>query len=398
MNIPKKDRVTLKSYFVKNAIPTEGNFGDLIDGLINQVDDGLVKLPGDPLALEASGDAGSPLKILQLYRDFAEAEPDWVLSLAPRSDAKDAASGKAGLAISDGAGKHHLFLEQSRGRLGVGTVEPKASLHVQGSSDVSLSGGGLLVLGPTSGANLAMDGNEILARKNGAASPIYLQTDGGDLVIHDKKDTAQKFTVKDSGAVGIGTSSPASRLQILGGTDAGLEGGGYLVLGDAAKKSLIMDDNEIQARNNGATSPLYLQNDGGDLVIQGGQFVVKSDGKVGLGTKNPKAQLDVNGDVFVKGQRPFVIRRFKSFTRFKSTGMSTSDWAAAIVGFAALGGDINEKGKVDIIKLFVYKESGKWSIRANFASRGGEQEKWTVDVLFIRKELASQEGSWKKYA
>jgi hypothetical protein len=47
----KPNRATLKSYFVKNAIPTADNFADLIDGLINQQDDGIAKLPGEPLRL-----------------------------------------------------------------------------------------------------------------------------------------------------------------------------------------------------------------------------------------------------------------------------------------------------------------------------------------------------------
>ena len=42
MEIKKLDRKALKSFFVKNAIPTEGNFKDLIDGMINAKDDGTV--------------------------------------------------------------------------------------------------------------------------------------------------------------------------------------------------------------------------------------------------------------------------------------------------------------------------------------------------------------------
>ena len=32
MNITKLDRAALKSYFVKNAVPTASNFADLIEG------------------------------------------------------------------------------------------------------------------------------------------------------------------------------------------------------------------------------------------------------------------------------------------------------------------------------------------------------------------------------
>ena len=77
MEIKKRSRAELKSYFVKNAIPTENNFADLIDGALVQRDDGLVKLPGDPLSLEATGDDTSQKPALSLYRSFTDPQP-WV--------------------------------------------------------------------------------------------------------------------------------------------------------------------------------------------------------------------------------------------------------------------------------------------------------------------------------
>jgi hypothetical protein len=59
--INTKSRPDLKAYFVKNSIPTESNFADLINGLLNQKDDGVVKLANTPLSIEAvgAGDAAS---------------------------------------------------------------------------------------------------------------------------------------------------------------------------------------------------------------------------------------------------------------------------------------------------------------------------------------------------
>ena len=34
----EKNRDELKGYFLKNAIPTEGNFADLIDSMLNRQD------------------------------------------------------------------------------------------------------------------------------------------------------------------------------------------------------------------------------------------------------------------------------------------------------------------------------------------------------------------------
>ena len=46
MEVTSKSRSQLKAYFVKNAIPTESNFVDLIDGMVNPKDDGIVKKQG----------------------------------------------------------------------------------------------------------------------------------------------------------------------------------------------------------------------------------------------------------------------------------------------------------------------------------------------------------------
>ena len=58
------------------------------------------------------------------------------------------------------------------------------SVRLTGTSDVTLTGTGHpLQTGPTSGSNLAFDGNEIQARNNGAASQLNLNIDGGTVKI-----------------------------------------------------------------------------------------------------------------------------------------------------------------------------------------------------------------------
>ena len=85
MNVSTRGRLDLKSYFQKNDIPTESNFADLIDGMLNEKDDGLVRMPGDPLSIEAASAAAGPKKLLNFYDSFNDAAPSWSLSLTPRS-------------------------------------------------------------------------------------------------------------------------------------------------------------------------------------------------------------------------------------------------------------------------------------------------------------------------
>ena len=94
--------------------------------------------------------------------------------------------------------------------------------------------------------------------------------------------TSNALTVLKNGNVGIGTTNPTSNLHITGGTDAELTGGGYLIIGDITGDNLVIDNNEIMARNNGVSDNLYLQKD--------------SDGKVGIGRIPTANRLEVNGN------------------------------------------------------------------------------------------------------
>jgi hypothetical protein len=110
----------------------------------------------------------------------------------------------------------------------------------------------------------------------------------------------EKLKIQADGKVGIGTDGPQGKLHIVGGTDAELGGGGYLILGQTNAGNMAIDDNEILARNNGQKSTLHLQASGGDLVVHQKQtdatkFVIKDDGNVGIGTSSPNHRLRIAG-------------------------------------------------------------------------------------------------------
>jgi hypothetical protein len=89
--------------------------------------------------------------------------------------------------------------------VGIGTQSPAINLHVVGGTDAKLNTGGFIVTGPITGANLAIDNNEIMARDNGSAAPLYLNTDGGNVNM-----------CVYGGNVGIGTASPDYSLDVCG--------------------------------------------------------------------------------------------------------------------------------------------------------------------------------------
>jgi hypothetical protein len=173
------------------------------------------------------------------------------------------------------------------GNVGIGTISPKQRLHIMGGTDVSLSDGtGYLIIGDQDSENLVFDNNEILARDDGAESILYLQADGGDLVVHHH-EVGTEFIVTDNGNVGIGTASPDARLHVkasgvgwqdhlvLEGSDTGSD---WNILVDSGLTGA--QDNALRFKYNTGTEALCLQ----------------TNGNVGIGTKSPTGSLDINDD------------------------------------------------------------------------------------------------------
>ncbi len=170
-----KNRKELKSYFVKNAIPTEGNFADLIDSQLNQTEDGVFKLAGEPLSVVAA--AGEQKRVLRLYGSYPAPNPDWLISLNPAQDPANASTNRPGFGIADGAGNTRLFIDPT-GKLGVGTNTPADKLTVR-DGDIRIEGGYYRRLKIISDKYWA--GIELVAREQGEAGNPHIDFTHGDL-------------------------------------------------------------------------------------------------------------------------------------------------------------------------------------------------------------------------
>ena len=76
--------------------------------------------------------------------------------------------------------------------------------------------------------------------------------------------------------VGYGSSDSLAKVNIASGTDVDISGGGYLVLGSVTGTNLAIDTNELQARSNGTASTFYINNGGGSVVL-GGATTIKGN-------------------------------------------------------------------------------------------------------------------------
>lgn len=89
-----------------------------------------------------------------------------------------------------------------------------------------------------------------------------------------------------NGNIGIGNSDitvpPEAPLQIETDKNVSLDSNGSLMLGDINSDNLILNSNEIQARNSNNASELIINNKGGDAIIGSKQSLVdvKVTGKV----------------------------------------------------------------------------------------------------------------------
>lgn len=87
------------------------------------------------------------------------------------------------------------------------------------------------------------------------------------------------LTIDPEGDVGIGGEIlPVSKLQISSGNEVNYTAHGFLMLGQTSLSNMIFDQNEILARNNGESADLFVQHDGGHLLLCG-----LEQGGVGIG-------------------------------------------------------------------------------------------------------------------
>ena len=182
------------------------------------------------------------------------------------------------------------FTVTQAGNVGIGTTSPQAALHVAGAFDTTAPTGDGVLMGSYNSAYGAIQLNGT------SGSFIDFSTSGTDhkgRILYNNStnylrfDTngTEKVRILSSGNVGIGTSSPSTKLHVYNGeaTIASSTDGVKLSYSNGNSSGVIdtaFSDNALEFRTNG-TSKMFIAN----------------AGNVGIGTTSPAEKLEVNGSI-----------------------------------------------------------------------------------------------------
>ena len=178
------------------------------------------------------------------------------------------------------------------GNVGLGTDNPQDDLHVAGNDNQ------FLILQRTTGG-AGMVGIDLLRDNEFGATDWRIVNDGGVLKFLDETDNfntvgEENMRISQSGNVGVGTTSPHTKLHVDGGEFISETGEGDMQIGSGTGTHLRFDNNEILARSGDNPSTLFLQYWGGNLNV-----CAEDAGKVGIGmspsSSGPKVQIGFDG-------------------------------------------------------------------------------------------------------
>jgi len=200
-------------------------------------------------------------------------------------------SNPTGRVMFDIEGSSKMTLDHN-GDLGIGTISPNYKLDVRG--DMYADGNLLIDDGYIRLNNTTNTKNWQLSNSSSLGGRLLFLQQG-----------LERLVLQNDGNVGIGgvlpltnNGFPETKLHIESGQDAGLtsSNNGYLMLGPSSGTNIVIDNNEIIARNGyTGTSTLYLQNSGGEIFTAARTTIDKSGEALRLTGSTPYINFTNNG-------------------------------------------------------------------------------------------------------
>ena len=270
---------TYQGELQQNGAPVNGEFGlvftlwDSIDagnqiGTVNAFPPVLVENGRFTVDLDFGAESLEDSRWLQIRVNGTTLSPRTKISAAPfalqtRGLSVDADQ-RVGIGISTPQGRLHVLnADPNEIALIAGNSSTGYALRADSASDVTPSGGGVVLVGNESALNIAFDQNEIMARNNGTTSDLLLNNEGGNVLVGPNSGATTRFI------------TPI--LEVTSPSDVTETGGGAVIVGFQSGPNIAIDRNEIMARNAGRSADLFLNLDGGNIFAgRGGSDTVLS--------------------------------------------------------------------------------------------------------------------------
>ena len=232
-------------------------------------------------------------------------------------------------------------------------VDGKVYLKTSNQNRVTVNGIGNVGIGTTTPGSLLDIKSNVDTNREIRLSAIYgyasiysegIGSTGSNLKFKVKADGgghSTPLTISDTGNVGIGTTAPAAKLDVVGDVKAGISGNGTVL--DLFTNGVAYNPMSVTAggtilRNSGSNPslvanklrvygsvvsigtgsylnvPLHVQGQAGNSTvldvtnnINSSLFRVNFDGNVGIGTTAPAAKLHVAGEIRVNAGQPVMF-------------------------------------------------------------------------------------------
>lgn len=292
------------------------------------------------------------------------------------------------------------------GSLGIGTTTPGSTLHVfRGDSGNAIAAtrslvleddathymqvlapdafeSGILFGNPTNGSTAA----GVIFNSPNNLNGLQLRTGTNDT----------QMVIDSSGLVGIGASAPERKLHVTGGSDISTGGaGGFAMFGASTGANLLLDENEIQAVNNGAVNSLGINALGGSVGIgtpspQSLLHVFKADAGMASSASNTLLTLESDATHYLRMMVPDAAETGVTFGN-PTNGLSA---ASVIFGGATPNGLQFRTGTND--PHMVLDSSGRWGLgttapatKAEIVANGAALRLTSANTSLPRLELKS---------